>query len=135
MDCHPERYQRLPELPPGRGWTATEVAEALVPRDERRGRYDVVRRRVQELEEPMRLLAVIGIRAGLSGRDNQVYGLHPSGLWNEALTAWEAGEAWVFRHPLARADDPATSKWAEERLRPDTDRHRIVKFFVQTRMY
>jgi hypothetical protein len=118
-------------LPEDTGWTANEVADRLLPQGTVRTRFDVIRRRVQELQNPMRLLTVIGEREGMTGADAQVYALHPNGLWREAIAKWEAGEAWPFYGILARASDPDTSQKAWHNLRPETDRHKIIRFFVR----
>ena len=118
----------LPELPRGFGFTAMEVAEALIRNPDEWRRRETVRRRVQELQEPYGLLDVVGVRPGKrSHRDNQVY--RSNSTAREALEHWAEGRSWKTRH-LVRNDDPETAQDATRALRPDTDFHTIITFFA-----
>lgn len=111
------------------GYTAIQAAEILVPDAREWRRRDTIRRRVQELQEPYRLLEVIGVRPGASThKDNQVYAV--TDLGREAFRTWQEGKKWRW-HPLARPDDPATSAQAARDIRPDKDFHKIITLFVR----
>jgi len=126
----PVDIAELPELPRGFGFTAMEVAEALISDPDEWRRRETVRRRVQELQEPYGLLDVIGVRPGKrSHRDNQVY--RSNGAAREALQNWDGGRSWETRH-LVRNNDPETAQDATRALRPDTDFHAIIAFFANS---
>lgn len=121
----------LPEIPRGRGLTAHEAAEILVPNANDWRKRETIRRRAQELEEPLRLLEVIGVRPGAeTGKDNQVYDITESG--RTVLQTWDRGEpVQLMLHPLVRPGDPETAQAAAQTLKPDTDRHRVLKLYAQ----
>lgn len=108
--------------------TAIEAAELLVPDLSNWRRRETIRRRVQELENPYKLLEVVGEREGARSKaDNQVYAI--TDLGRLAVGQWDTGIVWQPHH-LARSSDPETAKKAVRKMHPQKDFHRVCYLYL-----